>query len=250
MKKIILSLIISSLFLLVGCETIQESIQDTFQGGSTENDDVLNIELYDAQGNLITGSIFSTGAIVNDVQDVRYISVSFSIKNEGNVNLGAKVDIQAPDPIIVGVKEYVSRQGGQTTCEDTIDGRLHCVLNAPKGILPNQKWGLHSGLVDIEKIGYGSHTLSADATAQYKDEAGQIKYISASSSKIINIQPDPITAGISVDIGTSSSTPPPPCTFECPKGMILSGDKCLGDPISNEPTNMGGWLDTLKENQV
>ncbi len=53
-----------------------------------------------------------------------------------------------------------------------------------------------------------------------------------------------------MDIGTSSSTPPPPCTFECPKGMILSGDKCLGDPISNEPTNMGGWLDTLKENQV
>jgi len=56
-----------------------------------------------------------------------------------------------------------------------------------------------------------------------------IKPISISDEKLIiskSIKPE-----ISVDIGTSSDIPPPPCRWECPIDMVLKGEMCIAKPL-------------------
>lgn len=192
-----------------------------------QSNDVLDINLYDADGKLLANT--NIMAVVNNVPNVEFIDVSIGIRNDGNVELNPKVDIEAPPSILNAIQGYISKQGNQATCEPCISrqGCIHCVLLV--GLLENDMWGLHTHQFPISEIGVGNHIIKVEVDAQYEDDG--IKHIRTSAMKTIKIEKDPVKAAISVDIGTGSSQPPPPCKIRCDNNRVLRGDCCISQDI-------------------
>jgi len=216
MKKTILliSLLLVGIF-LSGCAGLDKIISTTSQ----KDGGILDIELYDADGNLIGTS--PTMAIVNTIPAVEFINIKSTMKNTGNIDLMAKLQIFAPPEILTKFKD------NNVYCQEI--HRDYVICASPDGLIEGQQISLQSGLVNVNEIGIGTHKLLAKATAQYT-ENGEIKYIESEKGFILTIEKDPIRAGISVEIGTSGITPPPPCRKICSHNMILNGELCIIEP--------------------
>lgn len=208
-KKILFLIGILSLLFLSGCVP------------ETKND-ILNVELYDGNKNLVS-AVISPMAVINDVPNVKYIAIKSSVKNVGNVELTrAEIRILAPLAIEKGFVYTIPDK-----CTKEIEGVV-CYIS------PLTIGNIHtfsSGLIDVNQIGYGTFELLASGFGTYFDEEGRLMKTDLSKkSYTLIIKKDPIKAGVVVDIGSGGITPPPPCTITCDCGVLIM-DRCIADPI-------------------
>lgn len=241
--------------------------------GCEKKGDLLEVKLYDANKNPImsTSGLF---AIVGEVPDVKFIEIRTTVANTGNIDLReSRLFLTVPSEIMDG---FV--QQNDLLPYDIGYNVARCNKGDITGIgLPSDSCGKYplnqgdiftfsSGLVDVDKIGYGTHNLVVVAEGLYdfsestsevmiccktnifsfttKEECeGVWSYPSfcdrptdiktgftekVSDGVTLIIERDPIKASVSVDITTGEDV-----TIVCPEGTIYNVETgvCVSIPI-------------------
>lgn len=161
--------------------------------GCEKEGDLLKVKFYDANKNPISASTMS---IVGGVPNVQYVEVTTIITNTGNIDLtnGLIGIYSAPNTIMEGFllnnpKIYsVIIEPTLSGCV-VVTGMIECSTGT---LQQGENYMFSSGLINVDKIGMGTHKLGVYATGEYFDQSlGHTEMTKQINKEIIlTIEPD------------------------------------------------------------
>ena len=174
--------------------------------------DILKIKFYDENKNEILPN--NNFAIVNDAENVHFIKLFVTVINTGNVEYnnqhtsgGDVIDSGVGGMVrIYGQKEIVDNFGGCSWIDP--EQQVWCMLPVMQ---PGETKSFETSFIDLSNLNYDEYLINVIASVNYRtcvdcsnspyDET--LKTLSETSSTTINVQPNPISPGVSVSIGSS-----------------------------------------------